>query len=96
MGGQTFTAKAKGKTAKDAFNDATARARHDYGHAGYTGSIAEKDSFVAIPVPAGVNPIDFAHDLLRNDDPRVSDKWGPAGCVRVKDNEFYFFGWASS
>ena len=38
----------------------------------------------------------YAHDLIDECDPRVDDKWGPAGCVRLEEGTFYFFGWASS
>jgi hypothetical protein len=96
MGAQEFTHQAKGKTAREAFANAVRQAQHDYGHAGYTGTIAEKNSFVLIPVPDGEEPVGFANDLLAYDDERVSDKWGPAGCVEVAPGEFYFFGWASS
>ena len=48
MGATTFSTIATGLTAKDAFTAAVSRAQFDYGHAGYTGSIAEKDSFVMI------------------------------------------------
>jgi len=34
--------RAKGKTAQEAFDAAVAQARHEYGHGGYTGTIAEK------------------------------------------------------
>jgi hypothetical protein len=40
-----------GKDVKDAFNNAIDQARHDYGHAGYTGTIAEKHSFVMSSKP---------------------------------------------
>ncbi len=96
MGAQEFTQKAKGKTAKDAFHAAREQAYYDYGHAGYTGSIAEKSEFVEIPVPTGQEAIQFASQLLANADPRVDDKWGPAGCVKITNGEYYFFGWASS
>jgi hypothetical protein len=42
---------------------------------------------------------DFANKLLDDCDPRVDDKWGPAGCVAFKnkdDTMYLFFGWASS
>lgn len=96
MGASDFTARARGRTAGDAFRAAVERARHDHGHAGYTGTIAEKDSFVEIAVPAGQDPRKFAARLMDDEDPRVDDKWGPAGCVRLADGEWLFFGWASS
>lgn len=45
----------------------------------------------------------YAQELLEADDKRVADKWGAAGCIAIgspradrKDNEYLFFGWASS
>ena len=68
-----------------AFAAARHRAEYDYGHAGYTGTIAEKDSVVVIQNEAV--PIDqawaIAAPLLDNDDPRIADKWGPAGAIRI-------------
>jgi hypothetical protein len=96
MGASTFGETANGKTAKEAFRKAVEQAQFDYGHAGYTGSIAEKSEFVMIDVPAGKNAYDHAHDLIDDGDPRIDDKWGPAGCIKLDDNTWYFFGWASS
>ena len=96
MGASEFSIGVKANTAKEAFAIATLEARHDFGHAGYTGTIAEKDGWILIPVPEGKDPVDFAEDLMETDDPRISGKWGPAGCVKVKDGEWLFFGWASS
>jgi hypothetical protein len=95
MGACTFITVAKGKTAKEAFNAACEKARYDFGHAGYTGTIAEKIEFVTITLPAGYEPGDYAHELLEQDDPRVSDKWGPAGAIRIDADTWLFFGWAS-
>lgn len=96
MGAETFFTVSKGATAKAAFDSAVQQAQYDYGHSGYTGSVAEKDSFVVIPVPAGADPVVFAEQLVRDCDPRVDDKWGPAGCVQVDPGTWLFFGWASS
>jgi hypothetical protein len=87
--------KATGKTAKDAFSAAVAEARRSYGEGGYTGSIAEKRSFVMISVPKGVEPRAYVNELIEKDDDRICDKWGPAGCIALGKEEFLFFGWAS-
>ena len=96
MGAQEFFQRAKGKTAKDAFLMARDQAAYEHGHGGYTGTLAEKSGFIEIPVPDGKDPHDFANDLMQYDDPRVSSKWGDAGCVELKQGEYLFFGWASS
>jgi hypothetical protein len=100
MGGQTFSQAATGNTPADAFKNAVEQARYDYGHAGYTGTIAEKDSFIMV----SPNP-DTLQTMRRDeyygyfhDDPlwlSVDDKWGPAGCVHLEGDRYLFFGWAS-
>jgi hypothetical protein len=96
MGAQDFFVRQKGKTAEAAFSDAVDQAKHEHGHGGYTGTIAEKFSFVMIGMPPGEDPIVYADKLLNGDDNRVCDKWGPAGCIKIADGEWLFFGMASS
>jgi hypothetical protein len=106
MGGEWFETIAYGKTAKDAFRKAVSEAEYMYGHAGYTGTIAEKGSFTMITLPKHYTPEVYARKLDEKCDPRIDDKWGPAGCIKypedikkpTKDGEkaYLFFGWASS
>lgn len=96
MGGEVFHTKAKGTTAKEAFQSAVDKARHDRGHGGYTRTIAEKYEFTMVPFPADANPKQEADRLINEEDHRVNDKWGPTGCFDLGNGEFYFFGWASS
>lgn len=95
MGAEVFYTKSFGKTNQEAFKNAVADAHYDYGHNGYTGSIAEKDSFVMINLPDGKDPKQFADELIDADDHRINDKWGPAGCFYLGKKEYFFFGWAS-
>ena len=104
MGGTTFFTSGKGETADAVFQSLREQAQYDYGHAGYTGTIAEKQSFVMIPFDAQAMPddsirrkmaLDLAYRLIDEDDQRISDKWGPAGCIEWRKNHFLFFGWAS-
>lgn len=96
MGACDFICRARGKTAQEAFDAAVRDAEWEHGHGGYTGTIAEKDEFVMIPLPKDVDPIDYASDLITKCDPRICDKWGPAGCFDLGNGEFLFFGLASS
>jgi hypothetical protein len=48
MGACDFNCYAEGRSPREAFNNAVQQARYDYGHSGYTGTIAEKESFVLI------------------------------------------------
>jgi hypothetical protein len=89
-----------------AFSHAQQSAKHYYGHGGYTGTIAEKDSYCLIDAD-GI-PYDkatkLADELIRNEDSRINDKWGPAGVIRIQQRGsknrsrmvgWLFFGWAS-
>jgi hypothetical protein len=46
MGAEQFEVITLGRTAAAAFDKAVADAQYDYGHAGYTGTIAEKSGYV--------------------------------------------------
>lgn len=101
MGANAFKVESTGRTAQEAFDRAVEEAQYDYGHSGYTGTIAEKGSFVMIQVPDGETPYSYAKELVSTGDERINDKWGPAGCIQVpalneKEKRFLFFGWASS
>lgn len=107
MGADIFMVSVAAKNATKAFRKAVEEAQYDYGHAGYTGTIAEKDSFVMIPFDGeGFETAEkYAESLIDEGDKRINDKWGPVGCIMVKDNRFQvkkgqnlylFFGWASS
>ena len=98
MGAETFFTKSRGNSPKAAFEKAVQEANYDYGHAGYTGTIAEKDSY---QMASYVSLTMFEAQQLADsliDTPPYSDKWGPAGCLRVSDDPkiYFFFGWASS
>lgn len=100
MGAETFFQTGRGKTPKEAFAGARAQAAYEHGHGGYSGTLAEKTDFVLIDVPQGVDPKRYANQLIEDADERVDDKWGPAGCVFLREengeNVYLFFGWASS
>ena len=96
MGAMEFTAEGSGKTAEEAFSDAVNDACYEHGHGGYTGTIAEKDSFREIQVPEGTSIDTFVQQCMDDDDHFSQDKWGEAACVRLSDRSWLFFGWASS
>jgi hypothetical protein len=90
------------------FRYAQERMRYNYGHAGYTGTIAEKDSYLFIARCADEKEaLALANKMMDEDDARISDKWGPAGAVSYSRPSInfpdspptecvIFFGWASS
>jgi len=94
MGSADFIIDANGKDANAAFKNACDEARHEHGHGGYTGTIAEKTSFKMLD--NGSEEIgEFIERLLMTEGSPVHDKWGDAGCIKVGEGEFVFFGWAS-
>jgi len=98
MGAHTFHTRASGENAKSAFQNAVEDAQYYHGQGGYTGTIAEKTSFTEIPADevGEADPDEYASQLIRDQDPRIESKWGPAGCIALGDNTYLFFGWASA
>ena len=97
MGAEQFDHAAEGKTAREAFDKAVAEACYSYGHSGYTGTIAEKTEFVMVGKAATLEEARaIADKLMEDSDPRIDDKWGPAGCIKVGKGSYLFFGYASS
>ena len=90
MGAQDFMnlerRQGESDTMRDAFRRAVDQAAWDYGHAGYTGTIAEKGEVYLIQNPA---PLPYeaaekmAYDLIDSPNCRAADKWGPAGAIPV-------------
>jgi len=96
MGATPFQNFATGTSAKAAFNGVTDQALYDYGHAGYTGTIAEKHNFVHVgTVKTKKEAFELANRLDEENDPRCTDKWGPCGCITIEEGGYLFFGWAS-
>ena len=96
MGACDFFDVGEGSTAKEAFHKLLEHALYTEGHGGYSGTIAEKYEFVMIDLPNGKEAYDYAEELMDEDDPRISDKWGPAGCIKMEKGKYLFFGMASS
>lgn len=88
MGACTFSDFQQGSDAKSAFSEAVSDSRYENGAGGYSGSLAEKSSFHVIQS----NPVSLteanriAERLIEAEDPRIDDKWGPAGAIPVLDD----------
>lgn len=104
MGAEQFMDYGYGQNAKEAFREAVEEAQYEYGHGGYTGTIAEKSAcgFKEVPYDPGsldITPEEYAELLM--DKGKFDDKWGSAGCIEVESDKegqrkFLFFGWAST
>lgn len=105
MGAAVFATYTSGENVKDAFNRLVADAVSETGGGGYTGTIAEKSSFVVIQQePVSLKDArDMARRLIDDADARIDDKWGPAGAIALRASAdepdrtagWLFFGWAS-
>ncbi|MFW6030704.1 MAG: hypothetical protein ACOCRO_10720 [Halanaerobiales bacterium] len=84
MGATPFYRKGFGNTPEEAFAYARDEAIIENGNRGYTGSLAEKDSFTVIDLPEGKKANEYARELIEKEDPRIDNKWGPAGCLLIK------------
>lgn len=98
MGACSFEAWGHGINAKEAFTQVVEEALYEEGHGGYTGTVAEKTAFTMVGTVATVKEArELCGKLMDDEDCRIQDKWGPAGCIAVKDSDtFLFFGYASS
>tara|TARA_Y100001973_G_scaffold73212_1_gene106774 strand:+ start:561 stop:851 length:291 start_codon:yes stop_codon:yes gene_type:complete len=95
MGATTFQTLSSGATPDDAFDGAVSEAKYYYGHGGYTGTIAEKNTFTMATTEqlTKTEAYKLASSLIST---KYSSKWGPAGCIKINEPELYlFFGWAS-
>lgn len=105
MGGEFFDKRRSAATAKEAFDSLVSEALHDYGHRGYTGTIAEKRGFgftLIDPKPGETiaETSERAYKLAyqqAKDDPAVcvdlGEKPGPDGLI---GGRWCFMGWASA
>jgi hypothetical protein len=103
MGAETFRVTARAKTASEAFETLYQKAKYDHGHAGYTGTIAEKPGFRIFETPEGMTPKEFIQAIESDKfayDEKVmeyyDDKWAVAVCVQVEEDLWTFLGCASS
>lgn len=83
-GASDFVVYSAGKDAKAAFREAVADARHESGHGGYSGTIAEKSSFIlrsSTPMTRNQARAFIDKDIERN------DKHDPAFAVPIIDEQ---------
>ena len=86
MGSATFEQYADGADVAAAFIHARHAALAEAGHSSYSGTLAQKADFVVITRQV-MNLDDaqqLAADLINGSDPRIDDKWGPAGAIAVR------------
>jgi hypothetical protein len=109
MGAQSFYNRVKSTNASVSFSEEVEQACYDYGNDGYTGTIAEKDSYTESSKPSQIGADEWIDLLegfddsnrgqehfreLRRDATIYHDKWGDALCIKTKTG-FIFCGYAS-
>lgn len=94
MGATTFYTEAEGRTVNEAFDNASRDAAHEYGHGGYTGTIAEKAGAVVFQLPQGMTPdalfgmlSNISFDLLREEQTPVCNTVTYTRVVTMKVTE---------
>jgi len=99
MGAAEFVNDQSAKTAEEAFKLLRKDALHWHGHAGYTGTIAEKRNFKMLEPKPGETPRACIERCQLRSDHWSQDKFGPAACLdggpdpaRPGCRIFYFFG----
>ena len=102
MGASEFFTVSSGKNVQAAFHTAVDEAQYEYGHGGYTGTIAEKNDCQSASgqvFETREAAMEFAQQKMNEPDHWCNDKWGPAAYVSFKSKDskikFLFFGWAS-
>ena len=74
MGAEYSSAVAKGATMQEAFRAAVSDAQYDHGHAGYSGSLAEKNSATVHKVPRDFDPVQWVQMAERMMYPDADDR----------------------
>jgi hypothetical protein len=103
MGGNSFYTRKSAKTAEVAFKALVEEARHEHGHGGYTGSIAEKFDFLMVELLSGETPAACVLRCVNDECHWSNEKWEAAACIDTGPDPkepgnriFLFFGVASS
>lgn len=85
----------KGESPSRAFDIGTHEAKLAFGNNGFTGTLADKGSFVVIRCPKHHDPEAYALGLLARNDPRIADMWSPAGMIQKGPCEWFAFGFSA-
>jgi hypothetical protein len=94
MTSRLFFTIGEGGSAQEAFDEAREDARYLYG--GGVGPIAAKNYFLMVTAERHCpeDAEDLALRIVRENDPRIQEDAGPAGCIALDDGGYLFFGWA--
>ena len=82
---------------RERFQEVVSDCLYNHGHAGYTGTLAEKDpnELEIIEELDGVKREAWDLKEARKHAEGHNDKWGPAFAYRLMDGSWYIAGWCS-
>ena len=85
MGANFFEVESSCENLEEAFQEEVNEALSHYGNGGYTGTIAEKESYIQLSdkVMWADEAETLANKLLEENNEQISDKWGPAGALPI-------------
>lgn len=86
MGGEPFRVYSAFTEVRKAFDEAVEEETYLHGADGESASIAEKSSYVVVAdEPMSMADAESLADrMIDNRDPRIDDKWGPAGAIPIR------------
>ena len=85
MGADVFDVLQEGSSAEDAFRQAVDQALWEYGHGGYTGTIAEKDGFLPFTLPENVTVDEVVDAMLVQGGDELLEGWyGKSGAGQIR------------
>jgi hypothetical protein len=84
-----------GESPSRAFDIGTHAAKLAFGNNGFTGTLADKGSFILIRCPKHHDPEAYAMGLLARHDPRIADMWSPAGLVEQRPGAWLAIGFSA-
>ena len=104
MGGEYYSRTVKAKTDEEAvteFKEIVKQCKYDYGHAGYTGTFAEKSEIKILPLPKGRRADDNDKKRFWTEEELQTladdvNKWEHAIGGKISETEYYLCGWCSS
>ena len=85
----------KASTKEDAIDEVDKiieKCLYDYGHAGYTGTLAETSGTEVVVPDSQIKDEQDAYDWIDSH----SEKWGPALIIRDTSGNYYVGAWCSS
>ena len=92
---QPFIQLVTGQSPDGAFDAGTHAARLAFGNGGFTGTLADKGSYIVIRCPKIYEPKAYAEYLIDSQDQRIAEMWSPAGLILQGPGAWWCFGFSA-